>query len=230
MEHEKANVFWENVSRITALYEQTAAETGLTEWQLRVLDAVERLPGCTQKALCGHLNLSKQRVSLLVRQLMEKNILELAPDAADSRLKHVRFTPQGRETVDSFLPALTGRIDSILGAEQMHVHVQPDGSVIAHTHAHEASHTHTHAHENTKVVLDRLARSIGHLGKVRSMVENGADCSEVLIQLAAVKSAINNAGKLILKDHIGHCLVDAVEHGDMEAVEELKQAIDQFIK
>jgi DNA-binding FrmR family transcriptional regulator len=62
------------------------------------------------------------------------------------------------------------------------------------------------------------------------MVEAGEDCSEVLIQLSAVKAAINNTGKLILKDHIEHCLVDAIEHGDHQTVEELNKAIDQFIK
>ena len=62
------------------------------------------------------------------------------------------------------------------------------------------------------------------------MVEDGRDCSEVLIQLAAVKSAINGVGKVILKDHIDHCIVDAVEQGDHKAIEDLEKAIDQFIK
>ena len=56
------------------------------------------------------------------------------------------------------------------------------------------------------------------------------DCSEVLLHLAAVKSAINNTGKLILKEHISHCIVHAVEHGDRQAVEDLNRAIDQFMK
>ena len=54
--------------------------------------------------------------------------------------------------------------------------------------------------------------------------------SEVLIQLSAVKSAINNTGKIILQDHIEHCIVDAVEHGDREAIKELEKAIDRFMK
>ena len=62
------------------------------------------------------------------------------------------------------------------------------------------------------------------------MVEDGRDCSEVLIQLAAVKSAINGVGKVILKDHIDHCIVDAVEQGDHKAIEDMEKAIDQFIK
>lgn len=94
------------------------------------------------------------------------------------------------------------------------------------------THVHTHMHDpkEVKAIINRLAKAIGHLEAVKSMVENGRDCSEVLIQLAAVKSALNNTGKLILKEHINHCIVHAIENGDNQAVEDLNHAIDQFIK
>lgn len=91
-------------------------------------------------------------------------------------------------------------------------------------------HEHTHQHTHTKEVLDRLARAIGHLQKVRSMVEEGEDCSAVLIQLSAVKSALNNTGKIILKDHIEHCIVHAVEENDHETLNELNKAIDRYMQ
>ena len=97
-----------------------------------------------------------------------------------------------------------------------------------HTHEHE--HPHTHSHEHTQSVMNRLARAIGHLESVRRMVERDEDCSDVLIQLAAVRNAINNTGKVIMKNHISHCIVDAIEEDDMEAVEALNRAIDRFIK
>ncbi len=133
-------------------------------------------------------------------------------------------------------------------SEHTHTHVAPDGTIYEHTHTHEHeeqahdhhehdhehghshAHGHAHTHANTKAVLNRLSRAIGHLESIRRMVEEGRDCSEVLIQLSAVKSAINNTGKVILKDHIEHCLVDAVECGDMEAVADLTDAIDRFMK
>ena len=65
---------------------------------------------------------------------------------------------------------------------------------------------------------------------VRKMVERGEDCTEVLVQLAAVISALNSTGRVILKDHIAHCIVDAVESGDNEAVDSLNQAIDRFMR
>ena len=94
----------------------------------------------------------------------------------------------------------------------------------------EHAHAHRHAHAQTKVVIDRLSRAIGHLQVVKRMVERGQDCSEVLIQLSAVRSAINNTGKIILQDHIEHCLVAAVETGDTEALEHLNKAIERFVK
>ena len=124
-------------------------------------------------------------------------------------------------------------------AEGKHIHIAEDGTVYEHTHHdhshdhghdHSHGHAHGHTHTNTKAVLNRLSRAIGHLESIKRMVEDGRDCSEVLIQLSAVKSAINNTGKVILKDHIEHCMVDAVESGDHKAIEELTDAIDRFMK
>ena len=97
-------------------------------------------------------------------------------------------------------------------------------------HNHAYHHTHGHVHENQKAVINRLARAIGHLEKVKRMVEDGADCSEVLVQLAAVRSAIDNTGKVILQDHMRHCMVDAVAAGNQEAIEDLCKAIDKYMK
>ena len=100
-----------------------------------------------------------------------------------------------------------------------HTHILPDGSEI----------THSHSHTQTKAVLNRLSRAIGHLESVKRMVENGRDCTEVLVQLAAVRSALNSTAKVILNDHIEHCLTDAAERGDTEALEQLESAIERFI-
>ena len=111
------------------------------------------------------------------------------------------------------------------------VHDEAQAHLHSHEHAHDHAHgAHPHVHENTKAGLNRLSRAIGHLESVKKMVENGRDCSEVLIQIAAVRSAINNIGKVILQDHIQHCLVDAVENDDEQALDDLCQAIDKFIK
>ena len=115
-----------------------------------------------------------------------------------------------------------------------HLHHEADVHDADHNHEHAHSHDHAeghgHVHENTQAVLNRLSRAIGHLESVRKMVENGRDCSEVFIQIAAVRAAITNIGKVILQDHIQHCIVDAVEHDDEQALDALCQAIDKFVK
>jgi DNA-binding FrmR family transcriptional regulator len=88
----------------------------------------------------------------------------------------------------------------------------------------------SHHHENTKAVINRISRVAGHMEAVKKMVEEGRDCSEVLIQLSAVRSAVNNIGRIILQDHIDHCVVDAVKSGDKKVLDELNDAIARFLK
>lgn len=114
--------------------------------------------------------------------------------------------------------------------EHTHDHGHAHDHEHEYMHQHGIPHSHTHVHENQKAVINRLARAIGHLNKVKRMVEEGYDCSDVLVQLAAVRSALDNTGKVILNDHIRHCMVDAVAAGDQEAIDDLCQAIEKFLK
>ena len=116
-------------------------------------------------------------------------------------------------------PAARESAELVLREEHLHVH----------THEHDG-HSHTHKHTQTKAVLNRMARLIGHLQSVRRMVEEGRDCSEVLLQISAVDAALKNVGKIILKDHLEHCIVDAVQDNDREALARLEQAIDRFVR
>lgn len=99
-----------------------------------------------------------------------------------------------------------------------------------HTHEHDShTHGHTHSEEHKKRMLNRLSKAIGHLQSVKNMVENDADCNDVLVQLAAVKSAIGNTGKEIAKEHLTHCLTEAIENGSYEEVEEFNATLDKLL-
>ncbi len=100
----------------------------------------------------------------------------------------------------------------------------------AHDHECEQIHEHVHSHTHTQAVENRLSRAIGHLESVKKMVEDGRDCSEVLVQIAAVRAALGSVSRIILKDHIEHCIVDAIEQNDQWAIDELNHAIDQLLK
>ena len=98
-----------------------------------------------------------------------------------------------------------------------HTHVDESGHEYTHTHIHgDGSHTHEHGH--------------GHMESTKRMVEDGRDCSEVLIQLSAIESAIKSVSRVILKEHMSTCIIDAVKHDDLDTIEELNKAIDKFIR
>lgn len=92
------------------------------------------------------------------------------------------------------------------------------------------AHSHADHHPNKKNVVNRLSRIIGHLKGIKTMVEDDVDCSEILIQLSAVRSALNNTGKIILNDHINHCLMHAYENDDKEMLARLNDAVGKFLK
>jgi CsoR family transcriptional regulator, copper-sensing transcriptional repressor len=91
-------------------------------------------------------------------------------------------------------------------------------------------HHHTHEHKYRKQIINRLSRIEGHVRSVKEMTEVGRDCSEILLQIAAVRKALDNAAKLLLKDHMESCVADAILHGDKKTLEDLNKALDHFIR
>ena len=92
-------------------------------------------------------------------------------------------------------------------------------------------HYATHQHTQTKAVLDQLARTAGHVTSIRKMVEDGRDCPDVLIQLAAVRASIDRAARIVLEDHIESCLRGAASNGAAdEEWDRLKAALDRYLR
>ena len=77
-----------------------------------------------------------------------------------------------------------------------------------------------------KAVTNRLARAIGHMEYVKRMVEDGRDPSDIVIQLSAVKSAVNATGIMMIEDQIDECL----KSGDQEQVLALLKAMEKYCK
>jgi DNA-binding FrmR family transcriptional regulator len=85
-------------------------------------------------------------------------------------------------------------------------------------------------HTKTKQVTNRLARVEGHVRSIRGMVAEGRPCPEVLIQIAAARSALDQAARVLLEDHLEHCVMEAKTRGNVAAaVHDLKEALDRFI-
>ena len=110
--------------------------------------------------------------------------------------------------------------------EITHTH---DGVTHTHMVKEHSHHGHYHSPEVKKKELARISKAIGHLQHVKLMIENDEDCSDVLMQLAAVRSAINSLGKEIITEHVEHCISHAIEDGDTQALEDFKGAIKKFV-
>lgn len=62
------------------------------------------------------------------------------------------------------------------------------------------------------------------------MIEEDKDCPDILVQVAAVRSALNQVGRILLEDHMETCLVEAAKDGSGEkALENLKAALVKFV-
>lgn len=114
-------------------------------------------------------------------------------------------------------------------AETTHPH---HGSAAAHTHQHAHAHTHPHSHdpESLKQIINRLSRIEGHIRGVKNMVQENQPCPDVLIQIAAIRGALNRVSRMILDAHLTDCIVRAAETGTIETeIDELKSALDRFL-
>jgi DNA-binding FrmR family transcriptional regulator len=87
-----------------------------------------------------------------------------------------------------------------------------------------------HTHQHTHAVINRLSRIEGHIRAIKNMLEEERSCPEVLIQLAAVKSAIAKASRLVLEDHMESCLYKATKANAPEKEwESLKEALGKYV-
>lgn len=87
-----------------------------------------------------------------------------------------------------------------------------------------------HIHKRRKEVSDRLARIEGHIRGVKNMVTDDKTCPEILLQIAAIRAALNKVSKLVLEDHVESCLKEAATSGETEQhFEELKEALSKLL-
>jgi len=84
--------------------------------------------------------------------------------------------------------------------------------------------TEPHIHNSHPAIVKRLKRAGGHLAKVIAMIDAGRPCLDIATQLQAVESAITQAKRTLIQDHLDHCLDDVVG----EVSPERRQPIDDF--
>lgn len=104
-----------------------------------------------------------------------------------------------------------------------------------HTHHHlsgeeHSHHSHVHSEESLRRVVNRLSRIEGHIRGIKSMVQESRPCPDVLVQVAAVRGALDRVARMILDEHLTQCIARAAEEGNIEVeIQELKAALDRFL-
>jgi DNA-binding FrmR family transcriptional regulator len=113
------------------------------------------------------------------------------------------------------------KIPSVPG-EANHTHAGQDG------HSHE--HPHIHSDESLRQIVNRLSRIEGHIRGVKVMVQESRPCPDVLVQIAAIRGALDKVARVILDEHLTECIARAAKEGNIEnEIEELKSALDRFL-
>lgn len=94
----------------------------------------------------------------------------------------------------------------------------------------QSTHNHVHDEESLRRIVNRLSRIEGHIRGVKTMVQESRPCPDVLVQIAAVRGALDRVARIILDEHLTECIARAAEEGNIEAeIEELKAALDRFL-
>lgn len=86
-------------------------------------------------------------------------------------------------------------------------------------------------HASHPDIIKRLKRAEGHLRSTIAMLESGRSCLDIAQQLQAVESAVGNAKKVLVRDHIDHCLEHAVLDGGQSVEDTIKEfkAITKYL-
>ena len=121
--------------------------------------------------------------------------------------------------------ALSGKEKDSLTQDTNHTHAEP------HHHGEgQVKHRHVHDEESLRRIVNRLSRIEGHIRGVKTMVQESRPCPEILVQIAAVRGALDRVARIILDEHLTECIARAAEEGNIEVeIEELKAALDRFL-
>lgn len=75
--------------------------------------------------------------------------------------------------------------------------------------------------EQVRQLTNRIHRMVGQLNGIEKMINDNRYCGDILVQVAAVESALQSFGYIILEDHLSTCVVEKVQQGDDEIMSEV---------
>lgn len=87
-----------------------------------------------------------------------------------------------------------------------------------------------HPESVKKDLTTRLNRIEGQVRGIKGMIDKDVYCDDVITQLAATQSALNSVAKILLEGHMRGCVVNRLEEGDTEVIDELVVTIQKLMK
>ena len=81
-----------------------------------------------------------------------------------------------------------------------------------------------------KDLMNRLKRIEGQVRGVEGMLENNAYCTDILMQVSAITSALNSFNKALLANHMRTCVADNIREGNDEVIDELVTTLQKLMK
>lgn len=81
-----------------------------------------------------------------------------------------------------------------------------------------------------KDLINRLSRIEGQIRGIKGMVESDCYCTDILVQVSAVTSALNSFNKVLLANHIKTCVAQDIKEGKEETVDELVTTLQKLMK
>ncbi len=89
----------------------------------------------------------------------------------------------------------------------------------------------SHHSEKTKHnLISRLNRIEGQIRGVKGLIEKDTHCDDVLNQISAIQSALNSVGKILLEGHMRSCVIERLQEGETEVIDELLITMKKLMK
>ncbi|MCU9612950.1 metal-sensitive transcriptional regulator [Caldibacillus lycopersici] len=87
-----------------------------------------------------------------------------------------------------------------------------------------------HSEQTKKNLITRLNRIEGQIRGVKGLIERDTYCDDVITQISAIQSALNGVSKILLEGHLKHCVVERIQEGDTEVLDEFLTTIQRVMK
>lgn len=125
------------------------------------------------------------------------------------------------------------RVHEHAAAEPSRAHSESQHSTAEHNPAEHGASPVRKSHHSDKMkrnLITRLNRIEGQIRGVKGMIERDTYCDDVLNQIAAIQSALNSVGRLLLEGHMKSCIVERIQAGEHEVVDELLVTMNKLMR